>query len=209
MTARLRALCALIEPSASFIDVGCDHGYAVEYVVKHKLADRITACDISMPSLEKAKKRLGENAGVTFVCADGATAAAGYATVLIAGMGGHEMLSVTEGCAPDTFVLSPQSHVELVRERLLQRDYSITHDCVVEDGGKFYDILQAKRGGGKEQLARAIPLQLNWGMFLQEKNEALLKKLRAKEAALASYPLTRQNESRSRQVKEAILWQLR
>ncbi|MDE6399210.1 MAG: class I SAM-dependent methyltransferase, partial [Clostridiales bacterium] len=109
----------------------------------------------------------------------------------------------------DTFILSPQSHPELVRERLLERDYSIVYDRVAQDGGKFYDILQAKRGGGKEQLARTIPLQLAWGMFLQEKNEALRKKLRAREAALASYPPTQENLRKLRQVKEALLWQLR
>lgn len=209
MTARLAALCALIDKTPSFIDVGCDHGFVVQYVYAHRLADTITACDISAPSLDKAKKLLGEDGGVRFVCADGAVAAAGHDTVLVSGMGGKEILSVMRGCAPRTFILSPQSHVREVREELLRRDYDIVFDRVVRCGKKFYDCIKATRGGGNARLAQAKAVQLAYGMFLHEKNDALLEKLHTLEKAFASYPPTEENERTRAEIKEAIQWQLR
>lgn len=209
MTARLTALCALIERTQSFIDVGCDHGYAVEYVVKHRLAKQVTACDISAPSLEKAKRRLGENSGVTFVCADGATAADGYETVLVGGMGGLEILSICAGCSPRVFILSPQSHVCDVRKYLLERDYDIVYDRVIKDGKKFYDILKATRGGGLARLAHTQNIQLTYGMFIQEHNDALVEKLRNLQTAIQSYPRTDENVRKSEEIKETLAWQQR
>ena len=209
MTARLKALCALIDPCESFIDVGCDHGYVVQFVWERQIAPRITACDISRPSLEKARKRLGECANVTFVCDDGARAAAGHHTVMVAGLGGAEICSVMSGCSPQTFILSPQSQADAVRQALLTRDYAIVYDRVVQDGGKFYDVIKATRGGGHAQGAETSVLQLRFGMFLQEKNAALYEKLRAREKALRSYPSTEENARKLSEIEEAILWQLR
>lgn len=211
MTARLRALCALIEPCDSFIDVGCDHGFVVRYAVQNAIAKRITACDVSQPSLEKTKRLLGDGADVTYICADGATAAAGHSTVFMAGMGGPVMLSVMDGCAPDTFILSPQSHVDRVRKRLLDDDYAVVYDKTVRDGGKFYDAIKAKRGGGRAQRENAsdLPLRLRFGMFMHEPCAALTARLQAMQTALASYPPTAENERKLREVEEALRWQRR
>ncbi|MCI8595354.1 MAG: SAM-dependent methyltransferase [Clostridia bacterium] len=208
MTVRLCALCALIEKTKSFIDVGCDHGYVVKYVSDNKLAASITACDISAPSLDKARALLGENCGVRFVCADGKHAASGHETVLISGMGGIEIVEIIGGCNPKTFILSPQSHARDVRKTLLEKNYSIEFDRVVYDG-KYYDVIKATLGGGTDMLKGASASRLEYGMFLNVKNDALVNKLRSLEKAVASYPPTAANLQKLENIKEALSWQLR
>ncbi len=208
MTGRLGAVCALIEKTQSFIDVGCDHGYTVQYVLNNNLAEKITACDISAPSLAKAKALLGENCGVKFVCADGKIAAKGHDTVLISGMGGIEISSIIKCCSPKTFILSPQSHVREVRKTLLENDYRITFDKAMRDG-KYYDVIKATFGGGKEMLENASEPRLEYGMFLDEKNDALISKLVALKKAVESYPPTAENLRKLEIIEEALSWQLR
>lgn len=202
MSIRLNALCALIEYTDSFIDVGCDHGYAVEYVCKNKLADKITACDISQPSLNKAKKLL-EGYNVNYVCADGAVAAAGHSTVLVSGMGGLEIVKIIKGCSPQTFILSPQSHACEVRQTLLERDYCIVYDKVISDG-KYYDIIQAERGGGLKQSKYVTPVMLNYGIYVSEHNDALCDKLTDLLSTVSQYPENPQNKQKIQLIKEAL-----
>ena len=209
MTARLNALCALIEKSESFIDVGCDHGYVADYVAKYKLAADIAACDISAPSLEKARRLVGEQAGVRFICADGAVAAKGFATVFVAGLGGKQICAVIDGCAPKTFIVSPQSHVRDVRIRLLMRDYAVTTDTIVRDGRKFYTVLKATLGGGREQYAAAQDVQLQYGMFLHERDDTVAEYIRRQIHILSAYPQTQENIQKLRLSEEALQWQLR
>ncbi|MDE7395598.1 MAG: class I SAM-dependent methyltransferase [Clostridiales bacterium] len=202
---RLRALCALVDPCESFIDVGCDHGYAVQYVYQHRLAKRITACDISAPSLEKAKRLLDGKEGITFVCADGAAVARGHETVLISGMGGKEMCAVMAACSPKTFVLSPQSHAYDVRVALSRSGYEIVHDEVIFDH-KFYDTIKAVKGAPK---TLSEP-ELLYGAFVRtKKNDMLVDKLRRALAKAKQFPSTAQNEAKRKTIEEVLLWQLR
>lgn len=209
MTERLRYLCSLIDRTDSFIDVGCDHGYVVKYVSDNKLADRITACDISLPSLDKARKLLCGVENIDFVHADGKTAARGHDTVLVSGMGGKEIISVMCGCAPRKFIVSPQSHAREVRKELLSRDYKIVDDKLIKDGGKYYDVIKAVKGGGIKQLEKTKTVQLAFGMFLSEYNEVLAERLNGLYDTVLAYPPTAENRLKADEIKEAILWQLR
>lgn len=207
MTDRLAALCELIDRTPSFIDVGCDHGYVVKYVLENALSPVIAACDISEPSLDKARKLLGEHSGAEFVCADGAQAAKDYDTVFIAGMGGREIVHITQNCEPQTYILSPQSHVREVRISLLTRDYDIICDKTLKDGRKYYDIIKAVRGGGKKRLERTDGLMLEYGMFVRERNGVMLERLQKTYAALLAYPPTEKNAAKVREIEEVLKWQ--
>lgn len=209
MTARLKAICSLIEHTHSFIDVGCDHGYVVKYVYDRKLADKITACDISLRSLGKARALLGDGTGVEFVCADGATAACGYETVLVSGLGGIETAAILKDCTPHTVILSPQSHVRDVRDLLFARGYKITYDKVVKDKKKFYDVIKAVKSD-EAILAEADPLRMEFGVFYDgDGNEALYERLENMLNALAQYPPTAENKLKADAIKEVLRCRLR
>ena len=74
MTKRISAICSYLPKARVFADVGCDHGYCTEYMLKNGLCDRAYISDISKGSLQKAEKLLSRfiEEGVCIpVCADG------------------------------------------------------------------------------------------------------------------------------------------
>ena len=58
-------------------------------------------------------------------------------------------------------------------------------------------------------LKGASASRLEYGMFLNVKNDALVNKLRSLEKAVASYPPTAANLQKLENIKEALSWQLR
>ena len=41
---RIDTLCSLLTPVKVFADVGCDHGYCTEYMLKNELCERYNGC---------------------------------------------------------------------------------------------------------------------------------------------------------------------
>ncbi len=172
--ARIDTLCALLEKTETFADVGCDHGYCTEYMLANGLCDFAVFSDISRGSLAKAEKLLREwvNAGkARGVLGDGFSGVPkDTQEVLIAGMGGSEIVHIfsdpVSGFLPRRFVLQPMHDAEKLRRYLLAQGAYIERDFTFRDG-KFYDVLvggfdgrvtpsytQAEYEFGRENLAR-------------------------------------------------------
>ena len=145
---RIQTLCQLLTPCKTFADVGCDHGYCTEYMLKNGLCEHAVFSDVSRGSLAKAQLLLQE-----FVKADKATAVLGdgfYGVpkdvdlVLIAGMGGSEMISIlsdeTYGFLPKRFVFQPMHDSEKLRRYIHQQGGWILEDYTFFDG-KYYDVI--------------------------------------------------------------------
>ncbi len=145
---RIDTLCSLLTESKTFADVGCDHGYCSEYMLKNGFCEKAILSDISKGSLKKAETLLWE-----YVAGGRAVAVLGdgfYGVpsdteqVLIAGMGGSEMVSIlsdkTYGFMPLRFVLQPMHDAEKLRRYLLENGGYIERDFTFQDG-KFYDVI--------------------------------------------------------------------
>ena len=208
MRKRLSRICSLIDRTQSFIDIGCDHGMVVKYVLDNNLSERVVACDVSSGSLDKARKLIGSDERVEFVCADGALVNHGCDTVLISGLGGIEMLSIIANCNPSAYILSPQSHTYDVRKHLLSRDYDIVYDEVLKDG-KFYDVIKATLGGGLLRLKEVNEIKLQYGIYADRYNPALKEKAEKLLTLLAGYPKNSENERKTDELKEVLKWQSR
>ena len=155
---RIQTLCQLLTPCKTFADVGCDHGYCTEYMLKNGLCEHAVFSDVSRGSLAKAELLLEE-----FVKAGKATAVFGdgfYGVskdvdlVLIAGMGGSEIISIlsdeTYGFLPKRFVFQPMHDSEKLRRYLIEKGAKINRDFTFEDG-KFYDLIVGEFGNGEKQ----------------------------------------------------------
>ena len=99
MTERLKKLCAQLVPCKRFIDVGCDHGYCTAYMFERRLCERAVIADVSAKSLSKAERLLSRYVSdglCSAVCCDGLEGIAEEEgdLVLIAGMGGDEILKI-------------------------------------------------------------------------------------------------------------------
>lgn len=152
---RIEELCALIEPCESFADVGCDHGYCARHALKSGKCENVIITDISPKCLLKAEKLLAEyiEAGnCRAVCCDGlAGVPKGTEQVLIAGMGGEEIIKIlSEGFIPEKFILQPMKNADKLRGYLLDRGCKLTYDGIFKDE-KFYFVIKGERSGGGEK----------------------------------------------------------
>lgn len=194
---RFEAVCSALEKCSSFADIGCDHGYYTEYMLKNGLCDTALISDISAPSLKKAEILLKDYiaAGtVKSACADGLKAAdKDTSLALIAGMGGMEIIKIlSEGFIPEKFVLQPMKDSPRLREFLIGRGAKITLDATFFGGGYFYDVIKGERGGGDVY----TPDELTYGRDnLKNPSADFLKKLGAEEEKILEYLSGAEKES--------------
>ena len=151
---RIDTLCSLLVAVETFADVGCDHGYCSEYMLKNGLCRRAILSDISKGSLAKAEKLLApyiRGGMAVSVLGDGFKGVPQDTDeVLIAGMGGSEIVSILSdeqrGFIPKRFVFQPMHDTEKLRRYLVDNGGYIERDFTFEDG-KFYDVLVGGRRG--------------------------------------------------------------
>ena len=155
---RIDTLCSLLNPAEVFADVGCDHGYCSEYMLKNGLCARAILSDISKGSLAKAEALLApyiRQGKATAVLGDGFLGVPkDVDEVLIAGMGGSEIVSILSdkkyGFMPKRFVFQPMHDAEKLRRYILENGGYIDRDFTFEDV-KFYDVIC---GGDRKRAGR-------------------------------------------------------
>lgn len=183
---RIDTLCSLLSPASLFADVGCDHGYCTEYMLKNDLCGHAIISDISKGSLQKAQMLLS-----SYLATEKATAVLGGGfvgvpkdvdEVLIAGMGGGEIVGILSdekfGFMPKRFVFQPMHDTPMLRKYVLENGGYIERDFTFEDG-KFYDVLV---GGKADETHNTLPysdLEYEFGREnLKDRPQAFLKRIK-------------------------------
>lgn len=149
---RIDTLCSLLLPAKTFADVGCDHGYCSEYMLKNSLCDKAILSDISKGSPQKAETllcRYIDEGRAEAVLGDGLCGVPKTTDeVLIAGMGGHEIVDILSdekyGFLPERFVFQPMHDAELLRRYLIGVGGILERDFTFKDG-KFYDVIAGRK----------------------------------------------------------------
>ena len=152
---RIKTICSYIDKSETFADVGCDHGYCAQYVLKSGLCKKVYITDVSAKCLAKAEKLLAqyiEQGVCESVCCDGLLGLKEECEqVLIAGMGGEEILKILrQSFIPKKFVFQPMRNVPELRAYLIENGCKITVDDVFYDG-RYYFLIKGERAGGTEK----------------------------------------------------------
>ncbi|MCI9032082.1 MAG: SAM-dependent methyltransferase [Clostridia bacterium] len=181
---RLEAALELLPSGVVLADIGCDHGKLCFDALETRKATKVYACDISAPSLEKARKALkGLNA--EFVCCDGLEKVPkGYTAVSVCGMGGESMLGILEGYDGDaTLVLQPQSHAFDVRKTLTQNGFRLDEEIIAFERNRYYPVMRFVRGEGKLD-----ELQLLFGLHAYEPTAELAKMAEKIKKEHSTYP---------------------
>ncbi len=200
---RLKTVFSFIPNCESFIDIGCDHGKLCQQVLSFGRAKHVTACDISAPSLNKAKQLLGDKA--EYLLLDGATALKlkTYSCVAICGMGGMEIIRIIKDSKNPVLVLQPQTDVLSLRRYLINNGYKIVEDEVTFVANKPYDVIKAELG--KMSLTDA---ELYFGAFaLTKKSDLLIKKLVSLKDKILTYKQTQINKTKLKIIEEILSWQ--
>ena len=157
---RIDTLCSLLEKTDVFADVGCDHGYCSEYMLKNDLCEKAILSDISKGSLQKAETLLApyvRSGRAVSVLGDGFFGVdKEVGLVLIAGMGGSEIISILSdkkyGFMPKRFVFQPMHDGEKLRRYILENGGYIDRDFTFQDG-KFYEVIC---GGSIEERGQVL-----------------------------------------------------
>lgn len=170
---RLEKLAAFVPHCQGAVDVGCDHGYLAAMLVERGIANRVIACDISRPSLDKAAKLASErNLPIETRCGDGLTVIdAGEAEVaIIAGMGGYEILHILSDPRRKDgitrYVVSPHSDLCAFRSALGGLGLRIERETAVREGKHYYIIMELTVG--TQSLS---PLECEFGLGLRDPSE--------------------------------------
>ena len=154
---RIDTLCSLLIEAKTFADVGCDHGYCSEYMLKNGLCEQAILSDISKGSLAKAETLLApylRTGKAVSVLGNGFYGVpCDTDEVLIAGMGGSEIVGILSdkkyGFMPKRFVFQPMHDGEKLRRYILANGGYIERDFTFKDG-KYYEVIV---GGRREENA--------------------------------------------------------
>lgn len=150
---RMLAIANLVDNSKVLADVGCDHAYISINLLENGKAERIIASDLREGPLNIAKDNIKlegfEERIETRLCAGLCGYESGEVdTILISGMGGmlvKEILSESIDVVrrADTLILEPQSDLRVVRAYLKDIGFEIIDEDMLNEGGKYYQIMKA------------------------------------------------------------------
>lgn len=181
MKKRIKEICSLVPDCEIFADVGCDHGYVAEEIVKSGKCRKAIVSDVSEKCLLKAQTLLADyiaQGRVTGVVSDGFDNIPFCSCAVIAGMGGEEICSVIRKAKnlPQTLILQPMKNVDKLRLVCVKHGFRIEKDYVFEADGKYYDLIKAVKG--EDELT---PDETLFGRTnVTEKPPAFIKRLKAR-----------------------------
>lgn len=202
---RLSEIVKLCGKAKRIADVGCDHGKVLAELAKNK-AEFLVATDISEPSVKKAEALLTELKFKNFSVrvGDGCQTLTDddkLDVIVIAGMGGMEIIEILTNATIKlkTLVLQPQNNVIKLRQFLTENNFYIQTDKVVEDKGKFYNIIKVVKTNEPVGLSDR---QLIYGKTnLRECNTHFIQMLEQENEKL----MARLNNIKNEEMRKAIM----
>lgn len=182
---RLAQIGKMVDPESRLADIGTDHAYLPIALVKEGKINFAIASDVAAGPLNNAKQDI-EQAGLenkieTRLGSGLETLKAEdrIDTVVIAGMGGKLMTNLLEtayqeGKKYPTLILEANIGESLVRKWLMDHQYEIVAEKIIEVAGHIYEIIRAEIKTNKHDLSEQ---ELSFGPFLlKEKNPVFIKK---------------------------------
>lgn len=184
LSQRLQLVCNLCETGEKIADIGCDHGFTSISLIKNGQYKRALAMDVRKGPLDRAMTHVREygvsnvietrlGSGFDMMQAGECDAA------VITGMGGSLICSILskeplKTKSVDKLILGPQSENYLLRRLLRELNFSITKEAMLNEDGKYYQIIVAKRCEGTKVTEEINEAYDYFGEYLLlEKNEIL------------------------------------
>ncbi|MFC4103952.1 tRNA (adenine(22)-N(1))-methyltransferase [Paenibacillus xanthanilyticus] len=155
LSKRLQTIADRVTPGSRTADIGSDHALLPVYLVQSGRAPSAIAGELNTGPYQAASKAAA-SAGLSAVISvrqgDGLSVLQpGEAdTVTIAGMGGSLMTDILEAGrlagkleGVRELVLQPNVGEEFVRRWLVKHGWTLTDETVLEEDGRFYEVLRA------------------------------------------------------------------
>ncbi|HEL1618657.1 TPA: tRNA (adenine-N(1))-methyltransferase [Streptococcus suis] len=203
LSRRLEAVASYVPQGARLADVGSDHAYLPLFLVEQGRIDYAIAGEVVQGPYQSALQNV-EQAGQTDMIsvrlANGLAAVElddQVSTVTIAGMGGRLIAEILEAGkdklgSVERLVLQPNNREDDVRHWLVEHDFQLIAEEILEENDKIYEILVAEKGN-----VDLTADQLRFGPYLLVEQSATFQKKWLKELdkltyALEQVPLERQ-----------------
>jgi tRNA (adenine22-N1)-methyltransferase len=168
LSRRLQAIAELVPPGARVADIGSDHALLPAWLAASGKSPFAVAGEVRDGPLKASAARIEADGLADRVAVrkgDGlAVVAPGEVDcVVIAGMGGALIASILEAgnaagklAGVRTLVLQPNVGEDLVRRWLLDRGWYLASERIVEEDGRWYEILEARRVKDADRLNAAL-----------------------------------------------------
>lgn len=177
---RLEAIASLVKKCDVVADIGTDHGYVAELLLKNDICKKVIASDINKGPLSSAINHLtGQNLDdrVDFRLGSGMTVLNKNEanTVVIAGMGGDLICSILDTSidlvnTTDVLILQPMTAIDRLREHLYEIGFKIVEEKIVKEYHHYYFIIKAVKG--TERIDDNIYFEIS--KYLLDKKDKLL-----------------------------------
>jgi ribosomal protein L11 methyltransferase (prmA) len=212
LSKRLQTIADFVKKGAVVADIGTDHAHIPIYLIKNNIISKAYACDINAGPLEKAKENINYygvknielrlSNGLEKLKTDEAD------TFIIAGMGGELIIDILDRGQgffdkKNTFILSPHTKIEEVRNYLLRKGLKILKEDMCIDEGKFYTVMEAVYMGKTFSYTKG---ELLFGKYLiDNKNPVLFEYLKKeKQKYLNIISADGINDTRRRELKDRL-----
>ncbi|HFI0263749.1 TPA: tRNA (adenine(22)-N(1))-methyltransferase TrmK [Streptococcus suis] len=203
LSKRLATVADYVPQGARLADVGSDHAYLPLFLVEQGRIDFAVAGEVVQGPYQSALQNV-EQAGlsekIAVRLANGLAAvelADQVSTITIAGMGGRLIAEILEAgkdklVSVERLVLQPNNREDDVRRWLVEHDFQLVAEEILEENDKIYEILVAEKGN-----VDLTADKLRFGPYLLEEQSATFQKKWLKELdkltyALEQVPLERQ-----------------
>ncbi|GIN70957.1 SAM-dependent methyltransferase [Bacillus sp. J14TS2] len=185
LSKRLETVVSFIKSSMSIADIGSDHAYLPCYAVKKGIAISAIAGEVVEGPYQSALKQV-EAAHLT----DKISVRKGNGLevlqstdqvdcIIIAGMGGSlitEILSAQKQklASVSRLILQPNIAAEKVRKWLYEQNWQLIAEQLIEEEGKYYEVLVAEHGNPSLPYTD-VSKEFLLGPFLLKKKDDLFK----------------------------------
>ncbi|MEG0249814.1 MAG: class I SAM-dependent methyltransferase [Peptostreptococcus sp.] len=212
LTKRLEKIASLVSDNVKVADIGTDHGYIPVYLLKEDKIKSAILADINKGPLNNAReeiKKMGlENltdlrlgSGVSVLKTNEVD------EIIIAGMGGvliseiiEDGLDVCKSC--DKLILQPMQAPEELRKYLLNNNFEIIDEHMVNEDFRIYEIIEARYNpkfkNNPEEIYLELPKQLI------DRKEPLMKIIILKKIKECNSILEKIGNSNGKSVEERI-----
>jgi len=193
---RLELVASFVPQGAVLLDVGSDHAYLpIELVEKGKI-ERAIAGEVVEGPYQSAVKNVeshGLKEKIQVRLANGLAAFEEedqVSVITIAGMGGRLIATILEEgleklANVERLILQPNNREDDLRIWLQDNDFQIVAESILEEAGKFYEILVVEAGQMK-----LSDIDIRFGPFLSKGVSPVFVKKWQKEAAKLDFALS-------------------
>ncbi|MEH7224534.1 tRNA (adenine(22)-N(1))-methyltransferase TrmK [Bacillus sp. JJ1566] len=186
LSMRLETVASYIPKGAILADIGSDHAYLPCYAYLNGMISQGIAGEVAEGPFQSAKKQISKNQldlalearkgnGLEVIQPNEVTC------ITIAGMGGSLIRSILDQgksklLGVERLILQPNIGASTIRDWLIENDWELIAEEILEEDRKIYEVLVAEKGNPRKPYKNKEQELLLGPYLLKEKNPIFIKK---------------------------------